>query len=365
MSDAASKLRVESLDVFRGWMILAVVGIHVTGAAMNVRGIEFITSDAMLVLNRTLQFAVPGFLFMTALVFGMQFRDREFRAREFYSKRWRGVIVPYVVWTAVYILWHVSGPGTIHQLVEVRRWMTLLVEGKGFYHLYFLIVVIQFYAILPGVLWCLRRVDMRRPASVVAWIVAVMAVQVGWYWLNRTTLRIGNIGSIVFSYSAVLGIGALAGRLLPEIKTSALVLPTKWLGLSLGAVIVSWGWCVPTWFAALRQQPVNAFSAQASLWVYALAWSALVLVACLVAESIRKPDSRVYRLLLVLGSSSMQIYLLHPMLLDMVKRIVDPASLGNIGLITYVASYPLLVAIPVFVAMALQGKKVSGWLFGR
>lgn len=71
----------------------------------------------------------------------------------FWGRRFGAVLGPYLVWTAVYVVYTAASskaPLTLgstigHDLVD------------GYYQLYFLVVLFQVYIVLPGVLWLLRR----------------------------------------------------------------------------------------------------------------------------------------------------------------------------------------------------------------
>jgi peptidoglycan/LPS O-acetylase OafA/YrhL len=103
--------------------------------------------------------------------------------RQFYWRRFVSVGVPYVCWTVIYFLFtlhasHYAGPR--QALMALRSLFEF-----SYYHLYFLLVIMQFYLVFPLVLIALRRT--RRYHGLVIAAVAVVQVLLAtgmhWEWL--------------------------------------------------------------------------------------------------------------------------------------------------------------------------------------
>src|SRR5262249_27821974 len=101
-----------------------------------------------------LHFTREAFFALTAFVLVYRYRDR-LRIVPFWRRRFLLVGVPYVIWSAIY-----TGLGLITTpLPPTAALIQLgcnLITGAACYHLYFLVVTMQFYLLFPLFLWLLR-----------------------------------------------------------------------------------------------------------------------------------------------------------------------------------------------------------------
>ena len=134
--------RLSAVDVFRGLTILEVVGHHASGLALRHATPGSLTHEALTVLNRTLHFAVPAFVFLSCVVLTNSLL-RRFEPRQYYWRRLTRGGWPYLLWSVLYILWYVwTGQREEASLEDSQRWWTWLAYGKVRYHLYFLLVAL-------------------------------------------------------------------------------------------------------------------------------------------------------------------------------------------------------------------------------
>lgn len=103
--------------------------------------------------------------------------------RQFYWRRFVSVGVPYLCWTVVYYLFTLH---TSHYASTRQALMALLSLFEfSYYHLYFLLVIMQFYLVFPLVLIAARRTR-RYHGLVIAAVAAVqvvLAIGMHWKWL--------------------------------------------------------------------------------------------------------------------------------------------------------------------------------------
>lgn len=92
------------VDTFRGLAILEVVTHHASGMALRYVEAGSAVYLALLVLNRTLHFAVPAFLFVAAVLLARSLLRQTDWRRYFLRRVTRGAW-PYVLWSGLYILW--------------------------------------------------------------------------------------------------------------------------------------------------------------------------------------------------------------------------------------------------------------------
>jgi len=100
-----------------------------------------------------------GFFFISACMLTYAYTDLRLRdgagLRRFYGRRIVSVLIPYLCWTVIYFCYLLP---TAHypSLASALDHLALMAE-TGYYQLYFLLVIMQFYLVFPLVLMLLRR----------------------------------------------------------------------------------------------------------------------------------------------------------------------------------------------------------------
>lgn len=342
--------RMEWVDVCRGLTIIGVVLHHVTGAGLRHVPPGGTVYFALLTVNRLTQLVVPTFLFLSALVFARSPQER-FSWRRYLGSRARQLLWPYLVWTALYLGFRiVTGAAP-----EPDEWLSTylnsgLLHGKGYFHLYYLLVALQVVLLLPLI----------RPLSRwrLAWVLAgAAAVQLGIYLLNRQFWHLNSVGSLALWYvlplAAGLALGAWQGRFEQ--------LWERRRGWVLAACALALALYLPLGFAEVLGTPLNALAYSAGNWAYTLL-AALVLSG--LSLEWQRLGGRVSDALARLGRLSLQIYLLHPMLLWALDWVPYPGAAWAQPLM--VGLYAVLaVGLPLALARLIEGHRLSVWLFGR
>lgn len=171
------KPRLAAIEYIRGISMMGVIGIHVgsqylSNTAANV--------DLIALFEVITRFSVPIFFFISA--FGLFYNldlNAPFDFRYFMKRRFQTVLIPYLVWSFFYLLhdgwlYGVGFPDPLHLLV-------LLFFGNAKYQLYFLVILLWFYLLMPLWIWMVRR------ASLVSLSLLLLA-QIGFdYWSSFAT----------------------------------------------------------------------------------------------------------------------------------------------------------------------------------
>ncbi|AVL99432.1 acyltransferase [Gordonia iterans] len=146
--------------------------------------------------SRNIFFALTGFVLM------YQYAGRDdFRAGWFWRRRMKLVIVPYILWSAVY--WVVIGMWSYGRLGDVPtsldEFWNQLKWGTAGFHLYFLLVMLQVYLLFPAIRWLVQKTKGHHGALLAASFalqIAVFAVitywtppesWAGWWWHHYAT----------------------------------------------------------------------------------------------------------------------------------------------------------------------------------
>lgn len=148
-----SKPRLDHVDAMRPVKQAGVVSTHsliafAPGALAAVGG-------SLMLLHVTRE----AFLFISACMLTYSYSDlSRIGYRYFYRRRLITVALPYVCWTIIYFL--VTLPGESYTLGGGLEHFGYLL-GSGYYQLYYLVVIMQFYLVYPLLFWLVRRFQSR------------------------------------------------------------------------------------------------------------------------------------------------------------------------------------------------------------
>lgn len=136
------KQRIVELDFFRTVAFLAVALQHVLGAYQrtDISGWE---SAGISVLFLLTKFAVPAFVFASGLVLFYNYYEN-LHYGKFLVKRVKEILIPYILWTVLYYLYY-----TPHDQRGFAGYLKALLLGEGGYHLWYIVMIFQFYVFLP------------------------------------------------------------------------------------------------------------------------------------------------------------------------------------------------------------------------
>jgi peptidoglycan/LPS O-acetylase OafA/YrhL len=150
-----SSKHLYEVDVIRAVTALCVIGVHVVAfALLGTTGLvgEFVQYS----VKSSLHFTREIFLSISAFVLVIVYGKRTLSAKTFWKKRGIGVLFPYVFWTLFYEREKNLG---LHlpPLQWAGGFLLDLVTGKASYQLYFILLTLEFYLILPWFLRFLKR----------------------------------------------------------------------------------------------------------------------------------------------------------------------------------------------------------------
>lgn len=344
-----------AVDYFRGLAILEVVVHHCSGAARRYAEDGSTVLLFLNVLNRVLHFAVPGFLFLSAAVLTRSLLSKPNFGRYVWRRVVRGAW-PYLLWTALYVAWSAwLGDRPWDDLLNAGKWQLWLSYGKGNYHLYFLLVALQSYLLLPFLL-PLARAKLRISAALALGLV----VQVGIYWANKYSLQLLYPASTVLWYLAPVVLGVAVGARWSEFQAWWKLRRLPVLLMTAAALALH----LPMALAFLDGAQLNPWLYSASSWAYTTPMALVVLGA---AYSLWQRGAA--RWVGVLGGSSLQIYLIHPAILEGLERLMPSggaASGQSVPALLMLALMVLLsLGVPLVLARLIARLRLSGVFFGR
>ncbi|MEL4105320.1 acyltransferase [Oscillospiraceae bacterium WX1] len=138
-------------------LCLLVIFIHVSSAPVTALYKDSWQYIAVLIPWRLSVFVVQGFLFLSGLKLFLNSRG-EIRYKRFYLSRFIKIVVPYILWNVLYDLYF------IHEGYFAFSWRSLgfsLISGTLVSPFYFIVVLVQFYALAPLWRWIVLKVPPR------------------------------------------------------------------------------------------------------------------------------------------------------------------------------------------------------------
>lgn len=345
--------KLTAIDLFRGITILEVVAHHSSGLALRYAVPDTLSFLLLQLINRTLHFAVPAFVFLSAVVLTRSLLKNFRPGRYFFRRVTRGAW-PYLLWSGLYIAWYVwTGQRPPETLTDPDKWLFYLQYGKASYHLYFLLVALEVYLVIPLMLPLARR----RPPIVLALLIGA-ALQLGIYVLNREVLRLPFPASTVLWYMLPVTVGVAVGARLDEF-------PAWWRKnrvFLIAAAALAYTLYMPQALAYVRGEAVTPIIYSGLSWAYTTLMALSVLG---VAYSLQRFAGAWRVALGITGMFSLQIYLIHPAILQTLETMHAPGGDPLVFALTIVGYFLLALLLPAILALLLVETRLSRLLFGR
>lgn len=351
--------RLEWIDVFRGLAIVAVAVIHTTGSCLKLRRPPDTSWYCMEALKALLQFAVPAFLMLSALVLTRSLL-RDASPGRYTRNRLQTVLWPTVLWTALcipYAHWlrpDIGWPETAQRVLD----------GTAQFHLYFLRVLLQLCAILPFLLPLARQ----RPAF---WKILLLTVftTLDCFFLNRLYWKITTPASWLFWYVPSLFFGMW---LATQNERWVSIARRGWFFSALVMILSG------SFYLSYALREAEGFNQRTPLypisqWIFVSSASFLLFgIAVLWSE---RPKARLSWNLAIwrfLGRNSLPIYLLHPVMLAVQQKLIEPHFVNVRGYVPlkllallFVTRLIFCIITPLFIARILEKCRLSPLFFGR
>ncbi|WIE53260.1 acyltransferase [Curtobacterium sp. MCBD17_003] len=195
------------VDVLRILTFACVIGVHTTSHTTASDNHFYYALLALLHFTRLVFFSLTAFV----LVYSYTLRPKPMS--QFWPKRFLLVGVPYLAWSLVYVgsawLLSVTERGDVPLLVTDLAHG--IVTGTAMYHLYFLLVTMQVYLLLPAIMWLVRRTRRHHVLlTVVALVVNLVVYGAYKYWPHSFDWMHGYSKQFFFMYVFFIVSGAVA-----------------------------------------------------------------------------------------------------------------------------------------------------------
>ena len=224
------------IDIVRILTFASVIAVHTTSHTIDSGDIPLSIFLGLAHFTREVFFAITTFVLVYT------FRYKPTPQRRSLPRRFLLVGVPYVVWSTIYFV--ASNLHSPHADFgqSVLNYLYHLATGSAWYHLYFLLVTMQVYLLMPVILWLVRKARGHHLLLLAA-AFAVQLVLNGlyMYWPDTVAVIVPYAKEYFFSYTFFIMLGAVAADHSPALLRWVRG-HRGWIGLiTLGAAIITVG----------------------------------------------------------------------------------------------------------------------------
>ena len=183
------KRRITEISVYEFFMCMFVISIHLLSEGVDFFPKWSVSSVIFKTLTTLMTFAVPGFVFTSAVKLFYKYSEGRFKYGKFLLGRFLKIYVPYILAVTIYYIvfvYALSLDG--YEKFDIKELLGFILSGNISAQFYFVVLIVQFYILMPF-----------------------------WIGISRIKSKAGLIALIAVSF----GITALSRMFLPEIMTGA------------------------------------------------------------------------------------------------------------------------------------------------
>src|SRR5699024_8928495 len=136
----------EDIPIFRAVAALLVVAVHVTASTAYSYSNKVFTHELLGYINQIGRLGTPVFAVISAFLLMSSVINRGFSIKYFFKSRFTKIFIPYVIWTFVYLIFRYY---YLDNFNSDTPFINYFVFGNASTHLYFIVVVLQFYLVFP------------------------------------------------------------------------------------------------------------------------------------------------------------------------------------------------------------------------
>ena len=358
-------MRNTIIDNLRGICMLGVIGIHIGSLALAPNNFTL-----YLLLEILRRYSVPSFFFISG--YGLACTDKGLLSGsrlnyiDFMKKRLRGAGLPYLSWSLFYMLyfWLILPPGFV-------SWNPLHVAyvlffGLGCYHLYFMVILLWFYASYP--LWRqLLRIIIHKSIPFMLVLLFIFQLAFNW-WTTHPGLNTAGwsviaknffdyrLNYLPLHYLLIFISGGLAACYWEKF----IALLRRYSAMVCMIFAASMAWDVQSCYEAVTVKGytlIDLANTYHQLSPQGLCYTVgSLLFFCLALDWLeRKAQSEgslakpFYKAISILSAYSMLIYFVHPLLLDWLS-----SAYNHFGIIMTVKKVALSYVLLVLGSLALS-----------
>lgn len=345
--------------------MLGVIAIHVGSVAIVNPSPNLGLVAILEILSR---FSVPAFFFLSAFgMFYSQPLDQPFVYKDYLRRRLRTVFVPYLAWSLFYMV-YVSVISHNFSVFQPYAFFRTLWYGLAMYHIYFLVILLWFYFLMP--LWrpLLRFMDKAPWLSFTLLFFANMAFN--FYSSYIWTVHSNNpliqdafsfrLNYIVLHYLFIFMFGAFTaehfGSVTDWLKKHGVLVNVFQAATTLGMLAAYYGV-----MHYLGYDPLSAVFTIHQLSPIGMAYTLSTMLFLLYWWECRPVPQWVHKVFSLLGDYSYPIYLVHPVFLSVCTGLAAHLHI-YLRAVHIIAIYVIVTACAAAYSWVVVEHKLPKWL---
>lgn len=326
-----SRPHVYELDPLRATTALVVVAVHVLAftAALNHTSLGLQIQNAVVT---SIHYTREMFMFVTAFALTYVYYGKPFSALTFWKKRALGVLLPYCVWSIIYV-WASNTQHSFGSFVTTS--LMDILTGRASYQLYYILLSLQFYLLLPlflPLIGFLKKYPWR--TLLVSFVLELVFLYADYHLIQRGLAPntpfwqfIGQFqDSIAFTYQFYFILGGLVAIYLPQVL--AFLKRYGWWTLAALVVATTALWVHFFIQVDVYREPIGY---AVSVLQPGMTFYSLAVIACFFWLAYRwarttRPDGKPkgHRIWGTLSDASFGVYLVHALILNWLLQHMVP-----------------------------------------
>lgn len=339
----------DQIDKLRAWAIIGVVTIHVTSYFMFISEFSYLPI-VMAGADIYAHFAVPLFVLISGLVLGIKYSG-DFSVKEFYKKRIHRIMIPYLIWSAVYI--------SISDYKGVSNILFKLLSGSGYYHLWYFFLIFQLYFLFPFIRKFLKNKSIFIILILLVFQIAFNQLQYQEYGSKYATVFFERFFLSHLFYFC-LGIWIADNIKKVEVFLSKFS-PSAQIAMLIICIIISYKYSY-RWLDNSNDSDV--FNLSRLLENIILPFIFIITFINLTYISYKIKSDKISNLLNVLSKYSFGIYLSHVLFLKFIVQILNKVSITQDNIVFYFITFIGTMALSVIFCYIIEKTILSKPLLG-
>lgn len=218
-----SRPHIYELDPLRATTALVVISVHALFFTLILEKTTLGTEiqNALII---SVHYTREMFMFVTAFALVYVYYGRPFATDRFYKRRAIGVLIPYCVWSIIYVL---LGPRQPSSGAFIKTAVIDIIDGQAAYQLYYILLTLQFYILFPLILPFVGYIKKHPWATLaISFVLELLILYADYHTLQRGVglqnpfwhFIASYQESIVFIYQFYFILGMVAALYMNEIR---------------------------------------------------------------------------------------------------------------------------------------------------
>lgn len=336
--------------------IVAVVAIHILNLPVSNIQVGSLWQGFFFMIRGALIFAVPLFIYLSLFLVGKS-AQKGFETRVFYKKKAFRVLMPFIIWTVLYLgLTVFLGKYGLSDFLKPTNYLKWFLLGKAWEHLYFLPILLEFLLLAPLMVKLVQKIG----DNVFLALLFAFIPQIAFFYTNRyfyNTLDFKYLMTTCFWHWYAGFFGLWCGYYYESLKDKLIKYAKPILGLGVLSLGLHLFYTEKLWVSLWEAQSFSTFIYTLNINVYAMLVAVILLIFFIGRGEVRGQVALV-------SHYSFGIYLIHPLVTLFIRQVVKTSS-GASWLILVPICLILTVIISLFATYLVERCHLNGILFGE